>query len=275
MNTDFLSADEVAAKLAEVCGDGVLDSRIDQWKEGLSDTSSSHVWVRIKRPFFRAAIVRLTEIQPYPHIMVISGCDLGEQVELLYHFTIYYGVHHKEMMVTIATFLPKDDLTIPTITDLVPGALISEREKQEMLGVTVTNIPDGRRMFLPEDFPEGVYPWRRDETGPDELVKQLWETERSDDLLPPPPVPKPEAQPEPAPATAPAQTEAPPEADAPQMPPTEPVEQPEKEPAAPAKKAAKKTAKKTAKKAAKKTAKKTAAKKAPPKSKPDSDDPET
>jgi membrane-bound hydrogenase subunit beta len=34
-----------------------------------------------------------------------------------------------------------------------------------MIGVIVDGIPDGRRIFLPDDFPEEVYPWRKDEKG--------------------------------------------------------------------------------------------------------------
>jgi membrane-bound hydrogenase subunit beta len=73
----------------------------------------------------------------------------------------------------IRVTLPKTDLTIPTITDVIPGAIFSEREVQEMMGITVTGIPDDRRLFIPEDFPKGVYPWRRDETGPEKMLKVL------------------------------------------------------------------------------------------------------
>ena len=48
-----------------------------------------------------------------------------------------------------------------------------------MLGIEVIDIPDGRRLFLPEDFPQGVFPWRKDETGiPPDMVKNLWATGR-------------------------------------------------------------------------------------------------
>jgi membrane-bound hydrogenase subunit beta len=73
---------------------------------------------------------------------------------------------------------------------MIPGALFSEREKQEFFGITVKDIPDGRRLFLPEDFPQGVYPWRKDETGiPPEMIRNLWEVDRPSDR-PAPPVPE-------------------------------------------------------------------------------------
>jgi len=82
-------------------------------------------------------------------------------------------------MVTVTAVIPKADPVVDSLSDLIPGLLLSEREKQEMMGVKVANIPDGRRMFLPEDFPQGVYPWRKDETGPTpNMTKNLWATGR-------------------------------------------------------------------------------------------------
>ena len=113
----------------------------------------------------------------------------------MYHFYVYWGIPHEEILVTLAVALDKTDLKVPTITGIIPGALTSEREKQEMLGIEVVDIPDGRRLFLPEDFPAGVYPWRKDETGiPPDMVKDLWATGRDACQFvdnPPPPVPNP------------------------------------------------------------------------------------
>jgi membrane-bound hydrogenase subunit beta len=54
-----------------------------------------------------------------------------------------------------------------------------------MMGVTVRNIPDGRRIFLPDDFPEGIYPWRKDGKGiPPEMVKRLWAAGRPAEAKP-------------------------------------------------------------------------------------------
>jgi membrane-bound hydrogenase subunit beta len=174
----YLSPEQILDRLKLIAADAFISERIDIWHEGAKRVPSYHVWLRVDRARFRAVFKELCEID-YPHLAVISGNDIGDTVELLYHFFIYYGVHQKQIMVTIASPLPKDDPSIPTITDIIPGALTSEREKQEMLGVTITGIPDNRRMFLDDDFPAGVYPWRKDETGlPDSMIKQLWDTGR-------------------------------------------------------------------------------------------------
>jgi membrane-bound hydrogenase subunit beta len=178
MTDQFLSVEEVAERIRAACGEGIRDVRIDDWHEGASKVLSRSLWIRVDRDRFRTAVQQLLPIH-YPHLGVISGNDIGEHVELLYHFFIYYGHRHRQILVTLAVPVPKTDPTIPTITDLIPGALTSEREKQEMLGVTVTGIPDGRRLFLDDDFPAGIYPWRKDATGiPESMVKQLWATGR-------------------------------------------------------------------------------------------------
>ena len=53
-----------------------------------------------------------------------------------------------------------------------------EQEKQEMLGVKVKGIPKDERCFISHDFPKGMYPWRRDETGPDKMVRNLHEVKK-------------------------------------------------------------------------------------------------
>ena len=145
---------------------------------GVKGRKSKQVWLKIAREALVPTLERLVQIH-FPHVAVIAFTDVGQAVELMYHFYIYWGVPHEEILVTLTVSLPKTDLKVPTITGIIPGALTSEREKQEMLGIEVVGIPDGRRLFLPEDFPLGVYPWRKDETGiPPDMVKNLWATGR-------------------------------------------------------------------------------------------------
>jgi len=47
-----------------------------------------------------------------------------------------------------------------------------------MLGVKIKGIPDSRRVFISDDFPKGMYPWRKDETGPQKMVRNLHEVKK-------------------------------------------------------------------------------------------------
>jgi membrane-bound hydrogenase subunit beta len=173
---ESLAPEALIEKFKSKFGELIKDSRIEVRAEGVKKKKFNLLWVRIDRKIFRDSVRFLTELSPYPHLAVVSGVDLGESIELIYHFSIYYGEHFKEISVNLSVELPKSDLHIPSICDIIPGALITEREKQEMLGVIVDNIPDSRRVFLPDDFPEGIYPWRKDDKGISEsMIKNLSE----------------------------------------------------------------------------------------------------
>ena len=197
----LLSPQQIADVLQAAAGAGFVSARCTEWAEGVKGRKSKQVWLKIARESLIPTLRRLVEIQ-YPHVSVIAFCDTGAQVDLMYHFHVYWGIPHEEVLVTLAVSLDKTDLKVPTITGIIPGALTSEREKQEMLGIEVVDIPDSRRLFLPEDFPQGVFPWRKDATGiPADMVKNLWATGREGVetcFVPPAPPPPP-----PAPAAAP------------------------------------------------------------------------
>ena len=191
---NLLSPQEIAEVLQAAAGAGFVSARCTEWAEGVKGRKSKQAWLKITRESLIPTLQRLVEIH-YPHVSVIACADVGAQVELMYHFHVYWGIPHEEVLVTLTVSLDKADLKVPTITGIIPGALTSEREKQEMLGIEVVDIPDGRRLFLPEDFPAGVYPWRKDETGiPPDMIKDLWATGRENlkfEDNPPPPAPHP------------------------------------------------------------------------------------
>ena len=191
---NLLAPQQIADVLQAAAGAGFVSARCTEWAEGVKGRKSKQVWLKIARESLIPTLKRLVEIQ-YPHVSVIAFCDTGAQVDLMYHFHVYWGIPHEEVLVTLTVSLDKTDLKVPTITGVIPGALTSEREKQEMLGIEVVGIPDSRRLFLPEDFPPGVYPWRKDETGIQPgMVKDLWATGRENVEFqdnPPPPAPSP------------------------------------------------------------------------------------
>jgi Ni,Fe-hydrogenase III component G len=51
---------------------------------------------------------------------------------------------------------------IPTVCNLIPSAIFFERELIEMFGITVEGTPNTDHLFLPDEWPEGVYPLRKD-----------------------------------------------------------------------------------------------------------------
>jgi len=87
-----------------------------------------------------------------------TGKDMPERIEILYH----YCLDSEGMVVTIRTWAHKPDCEIDSVATLFPGVNFIEREIQDLLGVRFRNHPDPRRLILADDWPEGVYPLRRD-----------------------------------------------------------------------------------------------------------------
>ncbi len=91
------------------------------------------------------------------HLSTISGVDNGREIEVLYHFAT------EGVSLNLRAAVPKGDDRIDTITPIVPAAILYEREIMDMFGVEIVGHPDPRRLILPEDWPEGDYPLRRDD----------------------------------------------------------------------------------------------------------------
>jgi membrane-bound hydrogenase subunit beta len=178
MKNDYLSPDQIVKSLKDEFKTKIFDSRIEKHIRGLKKTEFYHIWLKSDRTIIKDIVKHLIKLEKYPHFAVSSGYDMGEKIELVYHFSIYYGLKGKEVNINITVELPKSDPTIDTITDLIPGALISEQEKQEMLGIKVNNIPKDSRVFISEDYPEDTYPWRKDEKGPEKTIRNLHEVKK-------------------------------------------------------------------------------------------------
>ncbi len=178
MTENILSPEEIVKSFKNEFKTKITDSRIEKHIRGLKKTEFFHIWIRTDRNIIKDIVKHLIKMEKYPHFAVSSGYDMGEKIELVYHFSIYYGLKGKEININFTVELPKSDPTIETITDLIPGALISEQEKQEMLGIKVKNIPKDSRVFISEDYPEGTYPWRKDETGPEKTIRNLHEVKK-------------------------------------------------------------------------------------------------
>ncbi|NJE76591.1 NADH-quinone oxidoreductase subunit C [Thermococcus sp. ES12] len=122
------------------------------------------VWVEIDREKFHDAMKFIKELDPRAQFSIIIGIDAGDRLLAKYHMEMFWE-EGESLSLVIGTSVPKDDPKLPTVTDVFPSALPYERENQEFLGLFFEGIPDPRRLFLPDDFPEGIYPLRLDETG--------------------------------------------------------------------------------------------------------------
>jgi len=73
-----------------------------------------------------------------------------------------FSLDRDHLYVLLNSAVTEQDPHIASITPIVPGAAWAEREFRDAIGVDPEGHPDPRRLLLADDWPEGVYPLRRD-----------------------------------------------------------------------------------------------------------------
>lgn len=121
----------------------VIDSKVPKEKR---------YYVTIKTEKLRDAVTYIKDNEGLFHLSTITGVDYGEERELNYHF------NRPNLIFTIKVRVPADKPVVPSITDIINGATIFEREVYDLLGVTPEGHPNLKRLLMTEEWPEGIFP---------------------------------------------------------------------------------------------------------------------
>ena len=92
----------------------------------------------------------------YRHVSTITGLDLGQSLSVIYHLI------EGNVVLSLKTVVPKSDPKLSTIVNIIPGAELYEREIHDMFGVVFQGHPDLSPLILPEKWPAGLYPLRKE-----------------------------------------------------------------------------------------------------------------
>lgn len=109
--------------------------------------------ISLPRDKYREAVRRLAG-SGFAHVIAMTGVDMKESIDLLLHLGT-------STMVTLRVRLDPADPKVPTISDILPGAELREREVHDLLGVEFIGHPSQERFMVPEDWPEGIFPLRK------------------------------------------------------------------------------------------------------------------
>ncbi|MCJ7564301.1 MAG: NADH-quinone oxidoreductase subunit C [Candidatus Aminicenantes bacterium] len=149
---------ELMEKLKSFLGDKIVE---------MSNPGLRRVFMKVDPRNLAAVAVSLKKDLGLWYIAAISGVDVEDSFEILYHFG------HDNGSLSVRTRIPKADPHIESISPIVPGAIFYERELQDMFGIIVDHIPDPRPLVVPDDWPAGNYPLRKD-----------WKYERPPEIIP-------------------------------------------------------------------------------------------
>ncbi|MCB4757381.1 MAG: NADH-quinone oxidoreductase subunit C [Elusimicrobia bacterium] len=140
--------------------DTILKDLKERFKEDiieLLDKSPKRVYIQIKPSSIRKVAGYIFK-DLGARFNIASGMDDADHMEILYHFLI----EEINLLVSLRVILQKTNLEIDSITPLFEAANWIEREMQELLGIKFNGHPDPRRLLLPDNWPENVFPLRRD-----------------------------------------------------------------------------------------------------------------
>lgn len=80
-------------------------------------------------------------------------------------FGVYYVLSmegEEKCHIVVHGIVPADSQEFPSVTPRVPAAVWGEREIRDMYGLRPVGLPDERRLVLPDDWPDELYPLRKD-----------------------------------------------------------------------------------------------------------------
>jgi membrane-bound hydrogenase subunit beta len=133
----------------------------------IANPATRRVFVTVEPGHLVAVVESLKKELGIWYCVTISGVDLGEQFEIVYHF----GHDHGNL--NVRTRIPRANPHVESISPVIPGAILYERELQDMFGMVIDHIPDPRPLVVPDDWPAGNFPLRKD-----------WTYERPPEVIP-------------------------------------------------------------------------------------------
>lgn len=150
MTEETTEENEIVRKMKHLIGKNVLESEVPRPRR---------IFILVNKKVFGKAIRYLTKKMGFTHVSTITGVDVGEEIEVIYHLNRGGNIE-----LSLKVRVAKDKPVLPTITNLIPGATLYEREVHDLLGVSFEGHPNLSPVILPEEWPPDVYPLRKEWT---------------------------------------------------------------------------------------------------------------
>lgn len=115
------------------------------------------IWVDVPAEVFDQVLPTLVRDFQFTILCTISGLDEGEKLGIIYHLAQAGGI-----TLNLKTAVPKANPVWKTVCVFFPGCTFYERELVDLFGLQVAGLPPGSRYPLPDNWPAGQYPLRKD-----------------------------------------------------------------------------------------------------------------
>jgi Ni,Fe-hydrogenase III component G len=82
-----------------------------------------------------------------------------------FHGGAQFRIRPDHLLCSVLTYLPSNNPKVDSISDVVPAANWAEREMRDLVGIEPVGHRYLKRLVLPDGWPEGVHPLRKDLPG--------------------------------------------------------------------------------------------------------------
>lgn len=139
-----------------------LAERFAQIDTEQAAVSTRRIYLGVPAQRFMDILTYCAQDLGFSYLCTITGLDTGENFEFIYHLANGEGIVLSLKYLTSR----EDPVVIPSVLPIYAGATFYERELEGLLGVKVEGLPEGRQYPLPDNWPQGEYPMRKDWTPP-------------------------------------------------------------------------------------------------------------
>jgi len=139
--------ERLVSEIKELLGDKISEIKVQRARS---------VFVTVKAEDYKDSIRKVVEKFGITHISTMTGADSGQTIDVMPHLS------HAGMKITFKAAVPKTAAELDTLIDILPGAVMYEREVHDLLGVKFKGHPSLARLVLSDDWPSDVYPLRKE-----------------------------------------------------------------------------------------------------------------
>ncbi len=137
-----------------------LKSRLPSGVLGVFERSAARTYVSIDPSVVKAAAACVFN-ELGARLIIITALETRAGMEILYHFSF----DRLGRIVTLRAVVPMPEPQIDSITPVIDGAEYIEREIMDLFGVKFVGHPNPVRFLLADDWPDGVFPYRKEYRG--------------------------------------------------------------------------------------------------------------
>lgn len=134
-----------------------LITRFAYLKDKIRIQRIRRVFLEVSKDNFREVFAYIVDTLQFKQLSAITGMDEVNTMGIIYHLANVEGI-----VLNLKINIDREKPVIASIIKQFSSAEIYEREIADLLGVTVEGLSSGTRYPLPEGWPEGQYPLRKD-----------------------------------------------------------------------------------------------------------------